>query len=104
MLVGGLLDENNSTEIVPDDRDQDVDVTLGFGLKHQRDFHCSIQLDYDGFILTGGLFGNNNEVTEYLFRDSSARDLAPLSIGRWGHACGTYTDHAHGIKVILSCY
>ena len=120
MLVGGL-DESNSTEIIPDDRDQDVDVTEGFGLQHQRRFHCSIQLDHDGFILTGGQFGNSNEVTEYSFRggessvfsiqierlqcclgESSARELAPLSIGRWGHACGTYTDHANGLKVILS--
>jgi len=100
MLAGGC-DENNSTEIVPDDRDQDIDVTEGFGLLHERIFHCSIQLDYDGFILTGGQFGNNNEVTEYFFRDSSARELEPLSIGRWGHACGTYTDHANGLKMLI---
>jgi len=102
MLAGGC-EENNSTEIIPDDRDQDVDVTKGFGLQHQRRFHCSIQLDHDGFILTGGQFGNSNEVTEYSFRggESSARDLAPLSIGRWGHACGTYTDHANGLKMLI---
>ena len=43
MLAGGF-----STEIVPDDRDQNIDVTEGFGLKHERVGHCSIQLDHWG--------------------------------------------------------
>ena len=103
MLAGGFPSHTSTTEIVPDDHDQDVDVTEGFGLKHKREGHCSIQLDHDGFILTGGRYGNSNEVTEYSFRGEggSPKDLPPLKIGRWDHACGAYTDNVHGSEVIF---
>ena len=105
LLAGGgyETDAQNSTEIVPDDHDQDLDITEGFGLKHERGGQCSIQLDHDGFILTGGRYGNSNEVTEYSFRGEGGnpKDLPPLKIGRWDHACGAYTDNVHGSKVIL---
>merc|ERR1711962_1035665 len=74
LLAGGgyETDAQNSTEIVPDDRNQDLDVV-------------------DGFILTGGRYGNSNEVTEYSFRGEggSPKDLPSLKIGRWDHACGS---------------
>ena len=56
LLAGGRFntEARNSTEIVPDDHDQDLDVREGFDLKHERGGHCSLQLDHDGFILTGG--------------------------------------------------
>ena len=65
--------------------------------------HCSIQLDHDGFILTGGEYGNSNEVTENPFRGEGGnpKDLPSLKIGRWDHACGSYTDNVHGSKVIF---
>merc|ERR1712223_705980 len=100
---GGGTEAHHSTEIVPDDHDQDVDVTEGFGLKHGRAGQCSIQLDHDGFILTGGQYGNSNEVTEYSFRgeDGNPKDLAPLKIGRWHHACGSYGDNVHGPRMLI---
>ena len=51
---GGDLSETNTTVIIPDDRDQETGVREGFPLKNSRWLHCSIQLDNDGFILTGG--------------------------------------------------
>merc|ERR1711936_1091593 len=41
LLAGGgyETDAQNSTEIVPDDRNQDLDVREGFGLKHERGGH-----------------------------------------------------------------
>jgi len=105
LLAGGgyETDAQNSTEIVPDDHDQDLDITEGFSLKHERAGHCSIQVDHDGFILTGGEYGNSNEVTEYSFRgeDGNPKDLAPLKIGRWDHACGSYGDNVHGSRMLI---
>ena len=56
ILAGGGLDpsETNTTVIIPDDRDQETGVREGFPLKNSRWLSCSIQLDNDGFILTGG--------------------------------------------------
>ena len=39
---GGGTEAQHSTEIVPDDHDQDLDVTERVGLKHGRAGHCSM--------------------------------------------------------------
>ena len=67
---GGHLSETNTTVIIPDDHDQETGVREGFPLKNQRRIACSIQLDNDGFILTGGDGvlhpQTSDKVTEYL--------------------------------------
>ena len=70
ILAGGpSLDETSrTTDIIPDDHDQDTIVKKGFHLRTDRWFHCSIQLDKDRFILTGGMWGDSNEVREYLYK------------------------------------
>ena len=102
---GGDLSETNTTVIIPDDRDQETGVREGFPLKNSRWLHCSIQLDNDGFILTGGDGvlhpQTSDKVTEYLYKKGgngvNVRDLPPLSEGRYEHACGAY--HARGSRV-----
>ena len=90
------------TEIIPNDQDPDTDVSKGFRLKNARYYSCSIQLDREGFILTGGFDGNSREVTEYSFREADGKphELPPLIVGRYSHACGSYQDNARGSKVI----
>ena len=101
---GGDVIELNTSVIIPDDRDQDTGVNEGFPLENSRWLHCSIQLDNDGFILTGGkeLLGihESDKVTEYLYKGGNGvniSDLPPLSEGRYEHACGAY--HARGSRV-----
>ena len=109
LLAGGFHpDEKRLAEIIPDDQDPEADVSTGFRLKHDRYYSCSIQLDQEGFILTGGLLGNSfpgnsREVTEYSFQepDGNPHDLPPLSVERHSHACGSYQDNVRGSKVIL---
>jgi len=60
-----------------------------------RSRHCSIQMSEDIVILTGGsLPQTSNMVTELSNLGSSwqpvSRELPPLTIGRWEHACGMY--------------
>ena len=92
ILAGGSdVIESNTTVIIPDDRDQDTGVSEGFPLRNSRYLHCSIQLDNEGFILTGGdeLLGIHSidKVTEYLYKKGgdgvNVRDLPPLSEGRY---------------------
>ena len=107
ILAGGSeLGDWRLTEIIPDDQDPEADVRKGFRLKNERYKSCSIQLDKDGFILTGGALGksfpgNSREVTEYSFReaDGNPRELPPLIVERHSHACGSYQDNARGSKV-----
>ena len=106
---GGDPSETNTTVIIPDDRDQETGVREGFSLNNSRWLHCSIQLDNDGFVLTGGdavvgMWGDtrySDKVTEYLYKKGgdgvNVRDLPPLTEGRYVHACGAY--HARGSKV-----
>jgi len=72
-----------------------------------RSRHCSIQISEDIFILTGGsLPQTSNLVTELSNLGSNwqpvSRELPPLTIGRWEHACGMYTSVEGDIRLVVA--
>jgi len=72
-----------------------------------RSRHCSIQISEDIVILTGGsLPQTSNLVTELSNLGSSwqpvSRELPPLTMGRWEHACGMYTSVEGDTRLVVA--
>jgi len=89
-LMGGAFSPN-TTEMI----DPDLEVFVeSFALVPGRISHCSIQVNFSSVVLTGG-YTTPTMVTQYSdldieSMDVATRELPPLTIGRWHHACGSY--------------
>ena len=58
-------------------------------LHRHGDRHCSIKINADVIVVTGG-WGSNDYVTEYQLADGNETPLTSMGQQRAAHACGVY--------------
>ena len=95
LLLGGRSSSRSTEWISLTTGTAEAGPTLDPG----RTLHCSIQLEEQLIVLTGGS-GTLDLVTE-LRIGQGTRELPRLNTGRWGHGCGFYTD-SEGTKVTVT--
>ena len=84
LLIGGQ--DSRSTEWIPVDGSPAQPGP--FDVRHGAR-HCSVQIDSDVIIVTGG-FNTEDYVTKYQLTDGTETPLTPMTQARQQHACGVY--------------
>ena len=84
LLIGGQ--DSRSTEWIPVDGSPAQPGP--FDVRHGAR-HCSVQIDSDVIIVTGG-FNTEDYVTKYQLTDGTETPVTPMTQARQQHACGVY--------------
>merc|ERR1711971_284353 len=86
LLIGGQDSRSTESEWIPVDGSPAQPGP--FDVRHGAR-HCSVQIDSDVIIVTGG-FNTEDYVTKYQLTDGTETPLTPMTQARQQHACGVY--------------